>query len=177
MEAGTTPSPVQEIQGTDEGLWQRLHAFELDDPDASLTFSARLARENGWTLEFALRAIMEYKRFMYLLCVVDHPCTPSDEVDQVWHLHLIYTRSYWQEFCPEVLRRGIHHGPTLGGAQEQDKFTDWYARTKRSYKERFGLEPPDDLWPASDVRFTRINFRRVDVDDHWVVRKPFRDRR
>ncbi len=177
MEAGTTSSPVQNMRGTDDGLWERLYAFELDDPDASLTFSARLARENGWTLEFALRAITEYKRFMYLLCVVDHPCTPSDEVDQVWHLHLIYTRSYWLEFCPKVLGRDIHHGPTLGGAQEQDKFTDWYERTKRSYMERFGLQPPADLWPSSDVRFTRIDFQRVDVADHWVVRKPFRARR
>lgn len=177
MEPRTIPSPLQEMRNVHDGLWERVQAFELDDPDAPLTFSARLARENGWTLEFALRAIAEYKRFMYLLCVVDHPCTPSDEVDQVWHLHLIYTRSYWKEFCPHVLGREIHHGPTLGGAKEQDKFTDWYGRTKRSYVERFGLEPPVDLWPASEVRFARINFQRVDVGEHWVVRKPFRARR
>ncbi len=164
----------QEGQIRDADLWERISAFELDDPDATLTFSGRLARENGWELEFALRAIEEYKRFMFLLCVSGHPCTPSDEVEQVWHLHLIYTRSYWQAFCGRVLGREIHHGPTLGGAEEHDKFTDQYERTKRSYTERFGHAPPMDLWPPGSTRFTRTNFKRVDLDAHWVLRKPFR---
>lgn len=159
---------------TDAALWERIRSFELDDPEAALTFSGRLARENGWTLEFALRAIEEYKRFIFLLCTAGHPCTPSDEVDQVWHLHLLYTRSYWQEFCAHVLQREIHHGPTLGGAQEQDKFTDWYARTKASYITRFAEEPPTDLWPDGKIRFGRVNFRRVDMDANWIVPKPMR---
>ena len=158
----------------DAALWERIRSFEFDDPDASLTFSGRLARENGWDLEFALRAIEEYKRFMFLLCVAGHPCTPSDEVDQVWHLHLVYTRSYWQDFCPNVLQREIHHGPTLGGEEEQGKFNDWYARTKTTYAERFRHEPPRELWPDSKTRFGRVNFRRVDVDANWVVPKPLR---
>ena len=32
---------------------------------------------------------------------------PSDEVDQAWHLHLVYTRSYWGEFCPNVLGKPL----------------------------------------------------------------------
>ena len=155
-------------------LLERIRSFELDEPDAAFTFSARLARENGWGLEFALRAMQEYKRFMFLLCVAGHPCTPSDEVDQVWHLHLVYTRSYWQDFCPHILQRDIHHGPTLGGAEEQDKFTDWYARTKATYVERFGHEPPADLCPDSKTRFSRVNFRRVDINANWVIPKPMR---
>src|SRR5689334_8138005 len=99
-------------------LWERIEAFELDDPDTSLMFSDRLARENGWDKAFALRAMFEYKRFMFMLCTTDHPLTPSDEVDQVWHLHLLYTWDYWKVFCPEVLGREIHHGPTKGGSDE-----------------------------------------------------------
>lgn len=26
--------------------------------------------------------------------VLGHPCTPSDQVDQVWHLHLLHTVSF-----------------------------------------------------------------------------------
>jgi hypothetical protein len=37
------------------------------------------------------------------LYISTHIVTPSEQVDQVWHLHLTYTRSYWDEFCPNVL--------------------------------------------------------------------------
>ena len=123
-------------------LWETIRRFSLDDPAAAFSFTDRLARENGWPLDLALRAVEEYKRFMFLLCVTDEPLTPSDEVDQVWHLHLLYTRSYWIDFCQHTLARPIHHGPARGGAQEQDKFTDWYGRTLTQYAAVFGAPPP-----------------------------------
>jgi hypothetical protein len=110
-------------------LWDRLKEFELDDNDSQLTFTDRLARENGWAHEFSVRAVLEYKRFIFLICVSNQPLTPSDEVDQVWHLHLLYTHSYWREMCGQLLNKEIHHGPTKGGQNENLKFTDWYQRT------------------------------------------------
>lgn len=152
-------------------LWQKIEAFELDDPHAALTFTDRLARENGWPLRFALRAVQEYKRFMLLLCVAEHPLTPSDQVDQVWHLHLLYTHSYWEEFCPQVLGRTVHHGPTRGGAQQREQFTDWYARTKALYQATFGHAPPADLWPDGAERFGDIDFQRVNLGRYWLLPK------
>ncbi|UOR03685.1 hypothetical protein MUN82_12070 [Hymenobacter aerilatus] len=155
-------------------LWQRIQHFELDDPTASFSFTDRLARENGWSLEFAVRAVSEYKKFMFLLCVASHPLTPSDQVDQVWHLHLLYTRSYWEDFCGHTLGRAIHHGPTKGGTHEQAKFDDWYARTKELYHATFGTLPPPNLWPDSETRFRDVNFRRVNLDAYWLLPKPRR---
>jgi hypothetical protein len=43
-------------------------------------------RANGWSRPFALRAIEEYRKFVFLALVADHQVTPSDQVDQVWHL-------------------------------------------------------------------------------------------
>ncbi len=31
--------------------WDAIKRFELDEPEASLSFTDRLARENGWTVE------------------------------------------------------------------------------------------------------------------------------
>lgn len=154
-------------------LWEKVHNLELDDPGSDLTFTERLARENGWPLTYALRAVDEYKRFMFLACVAGHPLTPSDQVDQVWHLHLLYTESYWLDFCDGILGRQVHHGPTRGGHHERDKFTDWYEKTKTTYVEFFGEKPPADIWPESRVRFSKINFRRVSLDDYWILKKPF----
>ncbi|MBS1506539.1 MAG: hypothetical protein JSS79_07835 [Bacteroidetes bacterium] len=154
-------------------LWKDILDFELDDSNAPLTFTDRLARENGWTHEFAVRAVIEYKKFIFLICLSDRPLTPSDQVDQVWHLHLLYTRSYWDEMCAGILKKKIHHGPTKGGQREGEKFTDWYLKTLAFYRETFEEEPPRDLWPDAKQRFSEINFQRVNRDRFWLVRKFF----
>jgi uncharacterized protein (TIGR04222 family) len=161
------------IPAEQTALHQRLQAFCFDRPDSPLSFSQRLARENHWSWEFAERAIVEYKRFAFLAVVAGHPVTPSDQVDQVWHLHLTYTRSYWEEFCPQVLQKPLHHEPTRGGVAESLKFEDWYGKTLESYQHWFGELPPEDIWPAAAIRFgTSSQFVRVNAAQSWVVPKP-----
>jgi hypothetical protein len=151
-------------------LYQRLQAFSFDQLDAQLPFSKRLARDNRWSLEYTQRVIEEYKKFTFLAVVAGHPVTPSDQVDQVWHLHLTYTRSYWQEFCPKVLQMPLHHEPTRGGSSEQLKFNDWYSRTLESYECFFGEVPPADIWSSPKIRFGRdLHFVRINTQQNWVV--------
>ena len=150
---------------TDPVLWQTLNAYDLDAADAAFPFSRRLARDNGWSHAYAKRAIAEYKRFIYLVCVSGHTCTPSEDVDAVWHLHLIYTRDYWDRLCAETLRRRIDHGPTRGGQAEGKKYLDCYRRTLDGYATEFGTSPPSDIWPAESVRFGRPDrYQRIDTD-------------
>jgi uncharacterized protein (TIGR04222 family) len=153
-------------------LYQRIQAFSLDDPDIGLPFSKRLARDNGWSTKYTQRVIEEYKKFAFLAVAAGHPVTPSDQVDQVWHLHLVYTRSYWGEFCPNVLQTPLHHGPTRGGRSEHDKFNDWYTKTLASYEHFFGQVPPVDIWPPAHIRFDRdLHFVRVNTQQNWVLPK------
>lgn len=154
-------------------LWNDIKNFELDDVNISLSFTDRLARENGWTIEFSIRAILEYKKFIFLLTIAKHPLTPSDQVDQVWHLHLLYTQSYWDDFCDNTIKRKIHHGPTQGGETEKNKYTNWYESTKLLYLEVFKIEAPKDIWPSSSIRFSEINFVRVNLNRNWIIKKPF----
>jgi hypothetical protein len=97
--------------------------------------------------------------------------TPSDAVDQAWHLHLCYTRSYWQDLCRDTLGFPLHHGPTKGGQDEREKYDDWYRRTLASYRKAFGEEPPESIWPRAEVRFEKRDFRRIDASSHFIVRK------
>ncbi len=157
----------------DQQLYQAIMGFELDNPDSAMTFTDRLLRENGWSMEFGVRAVFEYKRFMFLMCISSHPLTPSDEVDQVWHLHLLYTRSYWIDFCKETIQREIHHGPTQGGKEESQKFTNWYEKTKELYQLTFNEIAPVDLWPSSEIRFSEINFQRINLHRNRVIKKLF----
>ncbi len=162
------------VQDVHLELWGRLSAFELDRQDAGFPFTSRLAREQGWTHAEAARAILEYKRFLFLAVVSGHPVTPSVAVDHVWHLHLLYTRSYWQELCGGVLRRELHHEPTQGGDEEDAKFTDWYARTLESYQKHFGEPPPVYLWPSPAERMAqRPQARWVETGNFWLLPKPW----
>lgn len=149
-------------------LWQRIQAHLLDDPQSASPFSLRLAAENGWMPGFTQRAIEEYRRFAFLATAAGHPVSPSDAVDQVWHLHLLYTRDYWGEFCPKTLGAPLHHGPARGGIAEKDKLTDWYGNTLASYRRFFG-EPPADLWPVRPMHPKTV---RVEVARHWIIAKP-----
>jgi hypothetical protein len=163
-----TPSP------TTREIWTRIQAFSFDEAPSAFPFWARLAKDNGWSLAFAARAIGEYRRFAYLAVVAGHPVTPSDQVDQVWHLHLLYTHSYWSAFCRDTLGTVLHHVPTTGGANERNTFHDWYAQTLDSYRRIFGEVPPSDVWPAARVRFgDDVHYRRVNTSRHWVIRKPW----
>ena len=131
-------------------LLERISKFEIDRGDEQLRFADRLASENGWTREFAQRVIHEYKRFVFMAMTAGHPVTPSKAVDQAWHLHLTYTRSYWDELCSKVLRLPLHHDPSRGGPTEDRKFEQWYGNTLASYKRVFG-DPPRDIWPRAQV--------------------------
>jgi hypothetical protein len=167
------PVPKLFINTQQAELYQRIQTFSLDTDDAHLPFSQRLARDNGWTIEYTHRVIDEYKKFIFLAVVAEHPVTPSDQVDQVWHLHLLYTRSYWEEFCPKVLQMPLHHGPTQGGSRERHKFDDWYNKTLASYERFFRQSPPVDIWPPSHIRFGRdIHFVRLNTQENWILLKP-----
>jgi hypothetical protein len=159
-------------------LWRRIESFAIGPEPVDLSFCGRLARDNGWSEPFAQRVIAEYKKFVFLAVTAGHPVTPSDAVDQAWHLHLAYTESYWTELCGEVLGRPLHHGPTRGGTAEGRKFRDWYAATLESYERAFATSPPRDIWPAVRARFADVDkFRRVNTARRLVLLKPRMDAR
>jgi hypothetical protein len=55
-------------------LYQKIRAYSPDVPHTALPFTARLARENRGSPQFARRAVEEYKKFMFLAVAPDIPC-------------------------------------------------------------------------------------------------------
>jgi hypothetical protein len=152
----------------DAALWQRIADHHIGPRDASLSFVGRLARENRWDMAYAERVIGEYRRFCYLASTAGREVTPSDAVDQAWHLHLTYSRDYWQVFCPQVLRAELHHGPTEGGPAERTRFYRQYSETLAAYENAFGSAPPADIWPAAHRRFS-VDPRGIRVNPSYVI--------
>jgi uncharacterized protein (TIGR04222 family) len=152
-------------------LYQRLQDFELDDPTHEFGFTRHLMKSQGWTMVYAQRVIVEYKKFAFLAVVANHQVVPSDQVDQVWHSHVLLTQSYWEEFCPQVLGRKLHHHPARGGQTERSEFHDFYVQTIVSYRHFFG-SPPTDIWSPPDLRFgAELKMQRVNLINNWVIPK------
>ena len=136
----------------ERALWQRLQAHPFERGDGSLDFLAKLARQQGWSRELARAAVEEYRRFCFLAARAGHAVTPSEEVDQVWHLHLTCTRDYWEVFCPRVLGFALHHEGSDGRVDTRQRHRQDYAHTLASYQRWFGAAP-ETLWPTSVRRF------------------------
>lgn len=142
--------------------------MRIEPAGALRTFGSRLAQENGWSRDFAARVEAEYRRFLYLMAKSDRDLTPSDAVDQAWHLHLGYSRHYWEELCGRIVGRPLHHGPSAGGAAEAARYRDQYRATLDRYAELFGEAPPADIWPDAATRFAG-DWRRIDLSDAIVL--------
>lgn len=171
----TTYLPQNKIEPTDE-LWIKLKDFSVESKNdlATIKFSflERLAKENNWSIVYAIKVFDEYKKFLYLTIKSGHEVTPSDQVDQVWHLHLTYTHSYWDNLCKNILDCPLHHNPTKGGIVESTKYTNTYTETLKSYKTIFGHNPPANVWPETEKRMNNYkNLKRLNTIKYFILPK------
>lgn len=150
-------------------LWKRIHQYHFEHVvppqlmdrvaatfggrDASTqAFAGKLALKHGGARRFWVRAIEEYKKFIYLGTVGDAPVTPSKVIDTVWHEHILFSRAY-REFCRDVLGRDFDHNPELLPIAEQnDVFARQYLDTLDAYRTEFNAMPPSDVWSVPKFR-------------------------
>ena len=83
----------------DPDLWNRLKAHAFNDPGATKSYAVKLAAAEGWTPDFTLRVIEEYRKFLYLTQISRGEATPSEIIDRAWHMHLTFTRNYGTGFA------------------------------------------------------------------------------
>lgn len=150
-------------------LWHNILNFPFDDSSAERPFSLRLSQENDWSYEFSLEAIHEYRKFMYLATIADQAVGPSKVIDQVWHLHLIYTRSYWFHFCEGILGRSIHHAPSKGGGVEDEKHRLIYRYTLELYAQEFKEEAPMAIWGNAKALLSKGNPKNLNTKNQRLI--------
>jgi hypothetical protein len=160
-------------------LWLRLQRYHFDHlvpaqltdrvraafggADASTqAFASKVCRKLGWTRPFALRAIHEYKKFVYLGVVSDESVTPPKVIDQVWHEHLLFTRAY-RDFCRDVLGRDFDHNPELVQSKSQTELFRCNTRRRSSSTSRSSTAsrpPRSGARPSSSRGLSRIGRAR-----------------
>ena len=127
-------------------LWDHVsEAFGGADASTK-AFASKIARKHGWNTHFALRAVDEYRKFVFLGVTSDIIVTPSKVIDTVWHEHLLFTRAY-REFCRDVLGRDFDHHPELMPTDDQTSvYAQQFEATLARYHAEFNVSPPWDIW-------------------------------
>ena len=102
-------------------------------------------RRNGerlWDEERVQQALNEYKQFLALMAwYPEAALVPSDDIDEVWHTHVLNTARY-QADCEAIFGRFQHHLPSVGESEEVvEEHLKGRDETARLFEESFGEVP------------------------------------
>jgi hypothetical protein len=122
----------QTFQEKLEALDLKPIAYKLMHPDHG----------QGWTRQQVDRAIANYKKFLHLLYIYPNSTVvPTQEIDQVWHQHILDTRKYAQD-CQWLFGYFIHHYPyfAMGSDTQQQALETAFSYTRTLFIEHFGID-------------------------------------
>ena len=148
-------------------LWDEIAAKFGGQSPFTKAFADKLSRKLNWEKKFALKAIWEYKKFVYMGVISDFSVTPSKVIDQVWHEHLLFSSGY-RKFCKEIIQYDFDHNPELVSAISQtEAFQSQYFHTIELYKKEFGIDPPSEIWDVTKFKgkINKINKPRKTQND------------
>lgn len=94
----------------------------------------------GWKLEKAKKAVEQYRRWLWLNAVYGADrLSPSQDVDSVWHMHILDTRKYAEDCAVMFNGLFLHHNPYAGweSTEAEEAHQKRYQRTKQLYAEHF----------------------------------------
>ncbi|MGQ0635957.1 MAG: glycine-rich domain-containing protein [Planctomycetaceae bacterium] len=111
-------------------------------------------RRNGerlWDEQRVACALNEYKQFLALMYWnPEAVLVPSEDIDEVWHTHVLNTARYQAE-CETIFGHFQHHCPTFGESHEvQEEQAKGRDKTMKLFEETFGEVPQS--YTFSDYR-------------------------
>jgi hypothetical protein len=131
-------------------LVSSVEKLNFDAKGAELTFSARVKEETGWDDARLTPALREYRRFLALAAISSEPLVPSQSIDAVWQVHLLYNRHYISGLCGQTLKKLLHRKPAKTADFDLNAA---YARTLALYEEKFGQKAS---WGAAAASYCKV---------------------
>ena len=126
------------------GLSQDIQLFrnKLKQLDLkSIAYQLMYSSDEKWTFEQTNQAIDRYSMFLYLIYLYpNRKLVPTQEIDKVWHHHILDTMKYAED-CEMLFGRFIHHFPYFGkrGKTDRDNLYKAFAETETLFQEHFGI--------------------------------------
>ena len=71
-------------------MWGKINETFGRTDASTKAFADKIARKHGWKESFALKAVAEYKKFVYLGVIGKFHVTPSKFIDVVWHERILF---------------------------------------------------------------------------------------
>ena len=136
----------------DRQLWHRLEGYSFHERPLTRSLVDRLEDETGHSVDVCYILVEEYRRYMYLVGSTGETLAPSPIVDVVWQMHASDKKAYFEDFCPRIIGRTIHHPGDLPPFQDDPA----YLRTLDYYAEEFGRAQVQ-FWPDPDVATVRMS--------------------
>lgn len=141
-------------------VWDKIIAKFGGQNPFTKAFADKLSRKFNWKKKFAMKAIWEYKKFVYLGVISGFRVTPSKVIDQVWHEHILFTSGY-RKFCKDVIQYEFDHHPELVAVDRQMlELESQYIQTIQLYKKEFGIEPPNEIWDTTKLEGSIENYKQ-----------------
>jgi hypothetical protein len=75
----------------------------------------------GWDEQRVDEAIANYQLFLLFTQLFGVPVSPSKDVDEVWHSHLLHSNKYFLD-CEKIFGHYLHHLPNPSRPKELDGF-------------------------------------------------------
>lgn len=114
----------------------------------------KMTKAQGWKQKHAVMAVQQYKRMLFLWKKYgDHEnLPPSEEIDEVWHNHILDTDKY-QEDCQVIFGQYLRHYPYFGmdNKSNTQDLNKAFERTRSLYREEFG----------EDLLNVRIEYKQI----------------
>ncbi len=94
-----------------------------------------------WNRKDVQTGVKLYRNFLYLKKKYGkrHPIVPSEEIDEIWHAHILDTRKYIKD-CQAIFGEYLHHYPYFGIGSKADKqaLEAAFNQTQELYFQEFG---------------------------------------
>ena len=132
----TTTTSKQMFDGDRDELRARLWSLDL----GPILFKVMDPRDGeGWTLDQALAAAEEYRRFLFLTVTRHETIVPTEFVDAIWHAHILDTAKYRSD-CDQLFGFFLDHFPYFGmrGASDRDNLDAAFRAAAEIYQATFG---------------------------------------
>ena len=93
----------------------------------------------AWTEMEARQVSQNYLRFLSLLQFYpDRLLVPTQDIDRVWHCHILHTRQYRQD-CQTIFGHYLDHDPKLNLRMSRRSLFEVYRKTKNLFEQHFGV--------------------------------------
>lgn len=89
----------------DNSLWEKIQTLNLE------LIVDRMIIKHGWTEDKTEKALKDYRYFLYMSQMVEQAITPTGDVDDLWHEHILHTNKYAID-CQKLFGKFLHHFPT-----------------------------------------------------------------